>query len=220
MIRKLVITLGLATCMLFTSSNAQAALLSDLISGGSLVSGNLEFTDFGYTVDSGSLSPPEYVNVVPITDVAGHHGIRIHSGFLDLPGGDAALGTLRYTVTLNDEQQVIHDIHLAGNPIVVAGTGSVDVVKTVVDAVPAMEPPLGTLSIYDDSGDRRLIDWQDLTATTRSARVTTRLELAGESGIATLSFVDETFSLMIPEPSSALLFVTGLIGLVRLRRVA
>ena len=100
---------------------AATMTLEELVSGGSITSGDKKFDEFGYEWD-GDMPPPDRVNVVTIEDSQGNFGIQFQGGFLDLAGGSSSAATITYRVSPTSSGLFISDAHLEGNPEVV-GTG-------------------------------------------------------------------------------------------------
>ncbi len=193
--------------------------LSTLLDNGSIKVGDKTFTNFAYTF-TGDMPAAVGVNVVPIQDDFGNFGIRFQAAFIDLQsstGGSDALITYRVTA---DDVHLISDAHLAGNIDRLGTTGSASVTETFL--------PLGqngqfTMHIYNDEGHPtpKLADSTIFDTPTRSLNVQKDILIIvpSQSGSATISFVDQTFSqIEVPEPTFGALMLGSVLGVARLRR--
>lgn len=172
------------------------APLSDLLQGGRLWSGDKEFSDFSY-LGGGDMPAAEDIWVKAITDASGHVGIRFQGAFVDAPGDGPSDALIGYTVTAPPDK-LISDVHLGANPLVFGGDGAVTITETF----------LGTndnvvLSAYDLApGGRQLTDWADLVDAAGNLAPVQQLRVQkdviawsrDESAIATMSFIDQSFS--------------------------
>jgi hypothetical protein len=196
-----------------------AISLDQLVSGQTLQAGDKLFSNFTYT-SSGDFPVSSDVNVTPGYDSAtGNYGIEIQGGFLAFSGNASA--TLGYTVSVTTPGLLISDIHMAGNPDLVGGPGSLG--SIVVDQSLAQDPT--TLQISDIDGTKIGQDGANLTGLYSSVDVTTTITGTLSDinpGIPTISFIDQTFSQSaVPEPATIVLLVTGALAAIpayRLRR--
>lgn len=202
------------------SSSSQAALiLGDpvLLStlhdnpNGVIIVGDKRFSNFNYTA-VGDMPGADRVNVTPIRDDLGHLGVRFTGPFIDLVGNGGSDATITFQVDVLGSGMLINDVHLSGNPNVLGDGGSASVTETF-----AGQNIL--LDIYDDFGNLKLIDWADLAAPVRTLHVHKDILLFGQTGSATISIIDQTFS-QIPEPAAALLAIIGLVAGLGVRRRA
>jgi len=222
-----ILAAGAATCSAATIIG-QPVLLSSLLGGGSIVSGDKTFDAFTY-LPTGDMPPATSVNVVAIQDDLGNFGIRIQGNFLDIAasaGGSDALVTFNVTAGPN---RLISDVHMQGNPVLLGTFGSVSVVETFLPF--CADPVACVLKIYNDNS---LSPPGVLTASTILPTPTKTLPVqkdiaayalanpqnpSGQGQTATLSFVDQTFSqIVIPEPATAALVLAGALGLLLVRR--
>jgi len=174
--------------------------LSSLIPAGSITSGNLTFSNFGYSM-TGDMPAATMVNVNTIPG-----GIEFQGAFGSLPG-DTSDALITYTVTVN-AGPAVPGATLTGNPAIVGGTGSLNVVDTFTPSDPA------TMSIFSNNPGTTV---NSASVTFASPLFTFQaqkdIEAVGGTGFATLSFVDQTY-VSVPEPTSILLMGIGAVGLV------
>jgi len=173
--------------------------LSDLLNGGTLCSGDKEFSDFSYN-GGGDMPAAEDIYVKAITDADGNFGIRYQGAFVDGFGGGASDALIDFKVTA-PEGKLIKDVHLAANPLVIGGDDSAGLVSITETFLPDNEEVV--LSVYDiEPGSRKLTDWADLVdengelAPVQELRVQKDIIAWArqEGSAATLSFIDQTFS--------------------------
>lgn len=195
-------------------------VLSTLVVGGSITVGDKLFDQFSYS-STGDMPSATGVNVIPIVDGVGNLGIRFQGGFLDLFDDEPSDALIAYRVTVLDPLFLISDVNLAGNPVVIgppgAESGLIGVSETFL-----LDDPLVELAIFDiKPGPRVSVDGSLLTIPLQTLHVQKNI-LAfadGEGSVATLSFVDQTFSqVAVPEPSTISLLILGLAAAWRLRR--
>jgi len=206
----------IAACATSTSIQAQdSVLLSELLNGGSIASGDKLFDQFSYSA-TGDMPNSSGVSVIPIVDNDGNFGIRFQGSFLDLystdgdKGSDALIG---FTVSATDPQRLISDAHLMGNPnLLGADVGSISVTETFAfDAAGAHQ-----MNIFDDEGAGTVLkDWTFFDQPRSSLTVLKDINaFAAAQGSVTLSFVDQTFSQIgtpaVPEASTGLLMLVGI----------
>jgi len=204
-------------CALFAANVAKAQVfnLQDLITNnGVIVNGDKVFSNFTY-LSTGDMPVAAGVNVVPIT-VAGNLGIQFQGGFTDLAGGGSSDALITYIVTATGGFQIT-DAHIDGNPDVVGGTGAISVTESFTPDAP------NTMSIFDIVPGSTQVSDSTIFATPHTSLHVQKdiLGVAG-TGLATLSFVNQTYS-QTPEPGSlALLMGLGVTGTTfayaRLRR--
>jgi hypothetical protein len=190
--------------------------LAELIaSGGMIGNGDKKFKDFKYH-PIGDMPDASLIDVVSITDSQGNLGIRFIGPFADLAGGGASEALLEYTVTVTDPHKLIHDVHLAANTNVLGSPGYAAITETFLP-----DDSVTVLEAFDiQPGQRMLTDWADLTNPVKTLHVQKDITLfsGGPRSLATISFIDQTFS-QTPEPSAlALGGVAAALALVRGRR--
>ena len=193
-----------------SSSLAATVPLSDLLNGGEFVSGNKTFTKFTYTTKPDSDMPSaEGVTVSDIPD-----GIRFQGAFIDQPGGDASDVLITFEVSVPEGEPAIYQATMAANPAVFAGPGLASVTETFVPTIDDAK-----LVVYDfGGGDDKLVDSMSFApASTLPVQKDLILHAMGDTGAVTMSFIDQMF-IQVPEPSSVVLLMGGLLGFGVLRR--
>ena len=212
--RNLVFCSLCAALVAFACRPAVAVPLSDLTSGGTITSGPFEFSNFTYTIDSGATPEAEDVNVNVIAYGADQPGIQLQAGFADLAGGDTFAATVMFEVHAAFGSAVT-GVQLNGNPAVVGGTGTASVTETITTLG---GDPLAELMIQAGAGTSTLSSGALLSEPHTSLKVSKRIVLSAETGLATISFVDQTYTVGVPEPASLAMALSGLFGLGFIRR--
>jgi hypothetical protein len=201
---------------------AHADFLSDFVDANGDSNGNsfhyagLTFSDFTYRpIDQAPTA--SQVTVAGVTDVFGNTGINFGGAWTPTAATNPIDWRLTYTVT-RDDGAGFTDIHMTGNPLVtpMGSTGSSIVTETVSGDNPP-QPGLGTISIYsiNNGGGPVTQDTDSLSWSTPSLslHVEKDIFLSNGTGIATLSFFDQTFS-VVPEPGSIVLMGMGCLGMI------
>jgi PEP-CTERM motif len=201
-------------------------ILASLLCGGSITVGDKLFDEFSYS-STGDMPKAHKVKVIPIQDGDGNFGLRFQGGFVDFYGDGPSDAQISYRVTVLDPLFLISDVHLAGNPDVIAKDchkshkckeyGQISVTETFLT-----DDPFTELSIYDvEPGSRQLVDWALLAEPVQTLHVQNDImALADHRGtVAKLWFVDQTFSqVAVPEPSTISLLTIGIALIWGLRR--
>lgn len=188
-----------------------AVMLSELIeTNGSIVSGDKEFSEFGYAA-TGDMPSSDRVNVIPYEDNDGNYGLRFQGGFVDLPGDGASDALIFYDVSVTDPEFQISGANLAANIVENGGSGTI-----TETFLPIFDMTDEILRIPTD--DNRLTDSITFPETVSHMRVQKNiLFIAADEGQVDMSFVDQTFP-QVPEPTAITLLLCGLMGLGVMRR--
>jgi len=195
---------------------AKAVFLSDLlVPGATLTVGDLTFSNFSYQPPDGPPAPIN-VTVTPFTDGFGNQGIQIGGGFSQLipPEVNPLDVRLAYTVT---STVGLTDIHLSGNPAIspIGATGAVVVTESVTPAGGATLAPIQIYAINNISGQPVTQAADQLIFANgpyTSLDITKDILLTSGTGIPSISFINQTFS--VPEPGSVILMGLGCLGMV------
>jgi len=212
--------------------SAQAVFLSTLVdasgnsNGGTVVSGEFTFSNFSYVPPTGP-PPPGGVTITPFVDSSGFSGIQIGGGFSQAGPGttDVRIG---YTVTDNLGARIT-DVHMDGNPTITPGTPAADGNAVITESVFAPGVGLvasGQINASFPPGSQQTTlnlappgPYQTLTVQ-KDILLTLVPATAGlaQLPVASVSFVDQTFS-VVPEPTSFVMMGLGVgIGGLFLRR--
>jgi len=214
-------TLGLALAAGQSRADTLAALIEG---GGSLTVGDKVFSNFGYQGNSGDFPDPSNITVNPIppggTDSFGNFGIRFGLAGQDNPDGIATDFLLTYTVTNLGTTPLITDVHLSSN-LSIAGTPATGdhPFGTIVESISA--PGVGRVAQVNNSVTTSTTSLSAVASFIppgpyQTLTITKDVQLFSTPGaIATVSFIDQSFS-QVPEPGSLALLGLGGLGLVGL----
>jgi hypothetical protein len=209
---------AMATCGASTSQAAtilgEPVALSTLIVPDAMITvGDKKFTNFAYTF-GGDMPSAAGVNVIPIQDDAGNYGLRFQGFFLDTAttvGGSDALIT--YDVEVTDPTRFISDAHIQGN-FALPGPDRRGVVQITETFLPLGAAGEYTMTVYDDENvpTPKLVDWTYFTPPVKKLNVQKDIGILAVAGFPSpgFSFVDQTFSQIVPEPATLGLLVLGL----------
>lgn len=209
------------------SNSSTSIKLSELIDGDptdGIIVGDKNMSGFVYS-QIGDMPDPEDINVLGFKDQDGNWGLSFHAAFLDLPGGGISDAVIRFVVNIDptalQQGWRITDAHLFLNGVGVGSpdsgffvdeTFAEDSNKTLNAHVSTF--PNGTTQLSDsvifDSPLTSLHVTKDILAIASSA--------SGQPARATV--IDQSFSQtnIIPEPTSLVLMLVGLAGLITHRR--
>jgi hypothetical protein len=204
---------GLAICLAGVGeSRAGSASLASLL-GNSITIDGLTFTFISYSTSPiGSMPSAADVTVNWPISQGGGVGIQFQAGWAALPG---TVTDFLITYSVSAAAPIIKDIYMAGNPNVVGGTGSASVTETLFDM---NGNPIDQIAIFSNSPGATQLVASSVFAPTNYVLVTKDILMFGGTGVPTLSFLTQTFS-VIPEPTSMALLGIGLSGLFTFRRL-
>jgi len=203
--------------------SARAEFLSDFVNANGDSNGatfhfdGLTFSDFTYKPATIAPTPSE-VTVSGFTDVLGNNGIVFGGAWTPTVNNPQDF-RLTYIVT-RDSGPGFTDIHMTANPTVspIGSTGAAIITETVSGINPA-QPGLGTIQVYsiNNGGGPSTLDTNTLSWATPSQALLVQKDilLNNGSGIASVSFIDQTFSpAAVPEPGSVVLMGLGCLGMI------
>jgi len=199
---------GLAAALAIgIAGGAQATTLADLSGGQSLTVGGLTFSDFSITVTGSALDPnlADY-KVLTLSD-----GFRIVGGFAAVDGEQGDM-LVSYDVSVAAGSPAVNDIGLAFNG---AAAGAHSAASVSEDLSANGSPIASALVSQTGGGLSQKVDTVTFAPETSFSVDKDILVKASSPGIATISFIDQHFSL-VPEPGTLVLLTGGLMGLVAL----
>lgn len=221
------IILGLGG-MLIQPGSASAVPLSTLTANPaeSVTYGDFTFDNFEFNVVGSSgkwIASEAAIDVQGFTTPSGSEdGLRfagLIAALSNVTANSQVTITISYDVTLNDPEQAIHDVTMSFNGAPTAYDGWAQVGKTIMlDGT-----GIGEAMVYNRPADPdpiKLLDHQIIGtgSYTQTLRVHDRIIVEGGlSGATTISYINQTFSL-IPEPAMLVLTILGLPLVINRRR--
>jgi len=207
------------------ANSSTSIKLSDLISGNptdGIIVGDKTMSGFVYS-PIGDMPPASDVNVLGFKDPDGNWGLSFHGTFLDLPGGGISDAMIRFVVNIDPaalrQGFRISDAHMFLNGV---GVGPNSLFSVDESFAPDSNQ---TLSVYQSTingGATKLSDATIFSPPLTTLHVTKDiLAIAAANGAlpARATVIDQSFSqTIVPEPTSLVLSLVGLIGLVAYRR--
>ncbi len=205
-------------------NSSSSVLLSDLVSGTvmGVTVGDKIFTGFNYSF-LGDMPAAVNVQVLGFKDASGNWGVSFHGAFLDMPGGGPSDAAIRFNVDIDptflQRGYRISDAHLFLNG---SGVGS-DSVFTVDESFLENSQTLHAFVSTLGSGGTQMSDSTVFNPVVPTLHVTKDiLAIAGPTAFlpARATVIDQSFSQSsdIPEPTTALLSMIGLVASVFVSR--
>ncbi len=207
--------------LLMQPSTASAVLLSDLTDNpaDSVSYGNFVFDNFQINIVSSNgkwIANQSAIDVQGFTIPDGtEDGLRF-AGLIAALSNVTTLSevtlTISYDVTLIDQMKLIHDVTMSFNGAPEAPDGVAQVGKSIL----VEGSSVGELMVYNEqpgpADPIKLLDHQVLNGNYTKIHVHDRIIVEGGiSGATTISFINQTFSLVpIPEPTTLLAALLGL----------
>jgi hypothetical protein len=209
--------------IIYDTAQTLSTLTAGAGNGDAIIVGDKMFFNFAYAA-TGDMPTDSAINVIPITDLEGNFGIRFQGAFQDKVGGGASDALITYDVLVLDQNFAISDAHIAGNTFVF-GTGHITVTETWLP-----DNAEASIAIWDiRPGSMQLKDSVIFLPTTYTLLHVQKdiladagaayLNDAPNASLATMSFVDQTYS-QVPEPASLGVLAIGAAGLMFRRRKA
>ena len=206
--------LGMTLLLSWTLNCCPSSLLGATISlgeliasNGKLVSGDKEFSDFGYAA-TGNMPVAGDINVISHENIHGDFGLRFQGAFLDAPdprnASSDALITYRVKVTSPDHSLSGADV--AAN-LIARDRGTATVTETFLPIFTASEEVL-RIPTTDD----QLVDSITFPRTERELLVQKNILMRATTSQVDMSFVDQSFS-QVPEPGGIALLMLGLLAI-------
>ena len=203
----------LAIGVLAGSAHAEAINLADLLAGGGEVtSGDKAFDQFAYT-STPAMPTADRVNIIPIMNGAGEHGVRIQGGFSESADPGTGTAEFDFRVRATDPTMGIDGATLASNT---AAIFSADVTTT------ATLSNGSTLVAFDTvAGGTDLLDFDAFGIVSElNINIKIDIETFETPSAGTVSLVDLTFHQSpVPEPSTPLMMLGLVLPLLHLRRL-
>jgi len=224
----------LACASLFFAGQVSAApvtpsvtLASLIDGGGTILSGDKLFSNFGY-ISTGSGFPAATDIQVQGETVGANYGLDFVSGWHANPGQGLQTAKITYTVSVVDHPGTyISDIHLDADPSVIGDAGQALVKLSASDmSHTTVLPPGSVLQAYDLVGTSAVVNafsnTVGLPANLRSLSIETTILGSADAlnANASVLHVQESFSQAVPEPSTSAMALMGLgvLGFVARRK--
>jgi PEP-CTERM motif-containing protein len=206
--------LGLAAALVMgLAGGAQGTTLADLSGGQSLTVGGLTFSDFTITVNGAIDSNLADYKVLTLSD-----GFRITGG-IGVFDGDSGDMLVSYEVSAAAGSPAVNDIRLVFNGAA-TGAHSGATVSEDLFGIPSGDPIASASVLQTAAGLSQKTDsvtFAPQTSFTVEKDILVKSGSDPTGGLATISFIDQHFS-VVPEPGSLVLLSSGLMGLLAFGR--
>lgn len=208
------------------SNSSTSIKLSDLISGDptdGIIVGDKNMSGFVYS-PIGDMPAASDINVLGYKDPNGNWGVSFHGTFLDMPGGGISDALIRFVVNIDpaalQQGWRISDAHMFLNGV---GVGANSLFAVDESFSPDSNQTLHTFMSTINGGGTQLSDSATFSPPLTTLHVTKDiLAMAAANGFlpARATAIDQSFSQtnIIPEPTSLMLSLIGLVGLIAYRR--
>ena len=200
------------------SNSSQSVNLAQLVAGDvpGFIVGDKIFTGFSYSKVGLDMPSAENVEVLGFRDPAGNWGLSLHGTFSDFPGNGPSDAFIRFMVEVSPEALarglLINDAHLF-----LSGSGVQENSFFSVDE--SFLETNESLSVFKSSingNTQKLSDWTFINPNRPKLTVTKDIFARADdnaTGPARATVIDQSFSQIIPEPTTALLSLIGMIAL-------
>ena len=193
--------------MLLASAQAGQIILPTPLStlvgtGDFVVVGDITFDSFNYTA-SGDMPPAATINVLEHVGIDGNPGLRFQGGFTDSTSPGASDALIEFVA----KAPAIGSARVTGNPDLLGGTGVAAVTETFLPDITD-----DSITVYDNGTVEQLTDVITFSSPVSQLSVQKSINLLAEAGGAgaSISFVDQTFS--VPEPTGSSIVLCGLLA--------
>jgi hypothetical protein len=210
-----------------SANSSTSVKLSDLIAGTNgidgITVGDKQMNGFVYS-PIGDMPPATSVEVLGYQDPSGNWGLSFQGTFMDLPGGGVSDAMIRFVVNIDPnflrQGYRITDAHLNLNGV---GVGTPDSGFFVDESfAPDSSQTLSTFKSTFAGGTTKLTDSTIFNPPLTTLHVTKDIMAIASSASgqpARASVIDQSFSqTIVPEPTSLILALVGLIGFLGYRR--
>jgi hypothetical protein len=205
-------------------NSSGSVLLSDLISGAvtGVTVGDKVFTGFNYSF-LGDMPAPVNVQVLGFKDAGGNWGVSFHGAFVDMPGGTSSDAAIRFNVDI-DPAFLARGFRITDAHLFMSGSGvGSDSVFTVDESFLGLNQSLHAFMSSLGTGGTQLSDAAVFNPVVQTLHVTKDIFAnAGSTAFlpARATVIDQSFSQtnVIPEPTTALMSMIGLVGSVFVAR--
>lgn len=200
------------------SNSSESVNLAELVAGDvpGFIVGDKIFTGFSYSTIGDDMPSAENVEVLGFRDPAGNWGLSLHGTFSDFPGNGPSDAFVRFMVEVSPEALarglLINDAHLFLSGVGVQENSFFSVDETFLESNES-------LSVFKSSingNTQKLSDWTFINPNRPKLTVTKDIFARADdnaTGPARATVIDQSFSQIIPEPTTALLSLIGIVAL-------